>query len=125
MGTPARLLARIQQRALLFGLREDAISRLSGHRDAVRNLRRSVEKGKSRGLSNEIVVAIARVLECSPSWLQGDPDAPNPVVPTMQIKAKLDEKTELERRLREIDGEIRSIRQAAKVRVSPKKAIMR
>lgn len=132
MGTPEKMLARIDERKAVMGLKDDAIGRRAGHPDCVRNLRRSVERGSSRGLSDPIVTAIAAVLGCAPAWLRAEPGAPQPAVPHASLKAKLIEQAKLEdqqRRIRDkllaVTEEIEALRRADKQEAEPRRRKIR
>lgn len=62
MDTPA-VLARIEERLKVVGLKADRASKLAGAPDAIRNLRRAVEKGTRTGVTMTTLAALAPVLQ--------------------------------------------------------------
>ena len=78
----SELLRRIQKRLAAVGLSESGASHKAGlSRDTIRNLRRDVEKGSSRGMNTNSVEKLAVVLETSPQWLLSEegPEEGRPV----------------------------------------------
>lgn len=64
------ILDRIEQRLAVIGLTPTEASRQAGlTNDAIRNLRRRLDKEGAVGISTHTLVALARVLGASPSWL--------------------------------------------------------
>lgn len=72
------VLARIEERLKAVGLSATAASRMAGlSEDAIRNMRRAVEKDDRQGVSTSTIMALAPVLQTTASYLieGGDPDA--------------------------------------------------
>lgn len=65
------ILSRIDQKLEEHGLAESAAAKKAGlSADAIRNIRRSVEKGDDRkGVSTNTLIALAPVLRTTASWL--------------------------------------------------------
>lgn len=64
------VLARIEQRLKALGISASAASRQAGlSEDAIRNMRRAVEKDERQGVSTATIIALAPVLQTSASWL--------------------------------------------------------
>lgn len=63
------ILARIEERLLVVGLKADAASKLAKKPDAIRNIRRAVKDDKRTGITTATVEALAGPLQCSVSWL--------------------------------------------------------
>jgi hypothetical protein len=81
------ILDRIERRLRAVGLSESAASKQAGKPDAVRNLRRALEKDERQGVSTATLNALAPVLRTTPVWLfagagpeELDDDAPNEVL---------------------------------------------
>ena len=66
------ILARIEERLAAVGMSAAAASSAAGlTEDAIRNIRRAVEKGDRQGVSTATLVPLARVLGTTPAWLVG------------------------------------------------------
>jgi hypothetical protein len=63
------VLARIEERLKAVGLKADAASRAAGTPDAIRNLRRAVEKGGRKGVTMATLGKLAPVLETTVGYL--------------------------------------------------------
>lgn len=63
------ILARIEHRLKVVGLSESAASKQAGKPDAVRNLRRALEKDERQGVSTATLHALAPVLQTTAVWL--------------------------------------------------------
>jgi SOS-response transcriptional repressor LexA len=64
------VLRRIEQRLTELGLSASAASRSAGlSEDAIRNMRRAVEKDDRQGVSTSTIFALAPVLQTTASWL--------------------------------------------------------
>jgi len=68
MELPA-ILARIEKRLAALDLSETAAGKLAGKPDAIRNLRRALEKDERTGVSTATLNALAPVLKTTPVWL--------------------------------------------------------
>jgi phage repressor protein C with HTH and peptisase S24 domain len=80
------ILARIQTRLEAVGLTESAASKLAGKPDAIRNLRRKIEKGAPAGITTTTLAALAPILRTNVAWLmEGVGDAENPPAPAASI----------------------------------------
>lgn len=82
------VLDRINERLEAVGLSESAASKRAGlSADAIRNMRRQLEKGRSdAGTSSRTLTRLAPVLETSAEWLltgRADPSAGNSVIPVV------------------------------------------
>lgn len=65
-----QILDRIERRLEAVGLSSNAASLKAGlSGDAIRNIRRAVERGERQGVSTHTIQALAPVLETTPSWL--------------------------------------------------------
>lgn len=72
------ILARIDQRLEFTGLSESGAAKNAGlSADAIRNIRRAVNKGEDRrGVSTNTIAALAPVLKTTTAWLlEGDTDS--------------------------------------------------
>lgn len=73
------VLARIESRLAALKLSATAASKMAGlSEDAIRNMRRAVEKDERQGVSTSTIMALAPVLETTASWLlegRGDEEA--------------------------------------------------
>lgn len=66
----SEVLARIEERLLAVKLSATAASKNAGlSEDAIRNMRRAVERDERQGVSTATIFALAPVLKTSPSWL--------------------------------------------------------
>ncbi|WP_232629128.1 S24 family peptidase [Methylobacterium sp. Leaf118] len=99
------ILARIERRLEAVGLTESAASKLAGKPDAIRNLRRALEKDGRQGVSTATLNALAPVLGTTPVWLfagagpetVGEPgeenhalaDGPNEIGDAVLVNARL------------------------------------
>lgn len=64
------VLARIEQRLSAIGLSASAASRMAGlSEDAIRNIRRAVEKDDRQGVSTGTIQALAPILQTTSAWL--------------------------------------------------------
>ena len=74
------VLARVEERLEAVGLSATAASKLAGlSEDAIRNMRRAVEKGDRKGVTTRTVSALAPVLRTTAGYLmsgEGDGEAP-------------------------------------------------
>lgn len=68
MELPA-ILARIEKRLKALDISESAAGKLAGKPDAIRNLRRALEKDERTGVSTATLNALAPVLETTSVWL--------------------------------------------------------
>ena len=70
------ILQRIDTRLSELGLSAaEASARVAGHKDLLRNFRRSTERGSDTGLSIPAAVELAKVLDVSVQWLLTGTDA--------------------------------------------------
>lgn len=73
------ILARIEKRLKDVGLSATAASKQAGlSEDAIRNMRRAIEKDERQGVSTATIIALAPILQTTTSWLidgvgSGDP----------------------------------------------------
>lgn len=70
------LLQRIEQRLDVLKLSADDAARQAGVPDAIRNIRRAVDKGKG-GPTARTLAALAKVLQTTPAWLMGSQEPIN------------------------------------------------
>jgi transcriptional regulator with XRE-family HTH domain len=87
----AGLLQRIEQRLGELGLTEHDASLASGHPDAIRNIRRALEKGKGAP-TVRILTDLARALQTSSAWLLEGQNGKG--TPLQQVLAELEAKRE-------------------------------
>lgn len=76
MDLPA-ILQRIELRLKTLGLSPDAAARAAEVPDAIRNIRRAVEKGKG-GINARTLSRLAKALKTTPAWLLGE-DTTGPI----------------------------------------------
>lgn len=69
------ILYRIEQRLEVVELSADAASKAAGKPDAIRNIKRAIEKGDRNGVSTATLRALAQVLKTTPSWLMEGTEA--------------------------------------------------
>lgn len=71
------IVTRIETRLTDLGMSASEASRLSGmSKDAIRNIQRNAATGTEKGVSTRTIIALAKVLQSSPSWLlTGEEDA--------------------------------------------------
>lgn len=67
---------RVLERLKVVGLTAAAAGKLAGKRDAIRNIKRGVEKGRL-GVSTATIKALAPVLQCTPEYLLHGVQAPS------------------------------------------------
>lgn len=76
----ANVLKRIDLRLDALELSDHAASKRAGKSDAIRNIRRAVARGKSRGVTMATLDGLADALETSRAYLLWETDDPSPVV---------------------------------------------
>lgn len=101
------VLQRIDERLEALGMSQDRASKLAGHADAIRNMRRG------KGMHARTLNAIARVLEVSPAWLMGDEAADSvPLAPGGDLDTLRQRRIRLLRDLESVDYAISFLEQA-------------
>ena len=63
------ILARIEQRLVETGQKATSASKEAGKPDAIRNIKRAVQKGQQSTVTLETLIALAKQLEVTPQWL--------------------------------------------------------
>ncbi|WP_176223170.1 S24/S26 family peptidase [Aurantimonas sp. 22II-16-19i] len=79
------VLARVQKRLEVVGLSASAASKRAGlSKDAIRNMRRAIEKEGREGVSTRTIAALAPVLQTTTGWLlseEGPEDSNEDLIP--------------------------------------------
>lgn len=87
-----QILSRVDQRLDALNLSSTAASLKAGlSRDAIRNMRRSVDNKASAGVSTKTIAALAPVLETTVEWLLvGAPKSPETAFQSIEVKGAVE-----------------------------------